>query len=157
MTAVGFEPTQLALVELESTPLDHSGKLSLVWFCLFEPFSFEWLTSEAGSAMNVRLGDPRKTSAKFILISGFPPPPPQKKKQNEIRNSNNHDFSTPGMKIHASPHACVFVLEGSFTLSLSTRAYVFECLRSFPGFLVKACLAGQRKSGIVHPQTASRL
>ena len=30
LTAVGFEPTQLALVELESTPLDHSGKLSLV-------------------------------------------------------------------------------------------------------------------------------
>ncbi len=30
MTAVGFEPTQLALVELESTPLDHSGKLSCV-------------------------------------------------------------------------------------------------------------------------------
>ena len=29
MTAVGFEPTQLALVELEPTPLDHSGKLSL--------------------------------------------------------------------------------------------------------------------------------
>ena len=29
MTAVGFEPTQLALVELETTPLDHSGKLSL--------------------------------------------------------------------------------------------------------------------------------
>ena len=29
VTAVGFEPTQLALVELESTPLDHSGKLSL--------------------------------------------------------------------------------------------------------------------------------
>ena len=28
MTAVGFEPMQLALVELESTPLDHSGKLS---------------------------------------------------------------------------------------------------------------------------------
>ena len=28
MTAVGFESTQLALVELESTPLDHSGKLS---------------------------------------------------------------------------------------------------------------------------------
>ena len=28
MTAVGFEPTQLALVELDSTPLDHSGKLS---------------------------------------------------------------------------------------------------------------------------------
>ena len=29
MTAVGFEPTHLAIVELESTPLDHSGKLSL--------------------------------------------------------------------------------------------------------------------------------
>ena len=29
MTAVGFEPTQLSLVELESTPLDHSGKLSM--------------------------------------------------------------------------------------------------------------------------------
>ena len=28
LTAVGFEPTQLALVELESTPSDHSGKLS---------------------------------------------------------------------------------------------------------------------------------
>ena len=26
---MGFEPTQIALVELESTPLDHSGKLSL--------------------------------------------------------------------------------------------------------------------------------
>ena len=26
MTPVGFEPTQLALVELESTPLDHSAK-----------------------------------------------------------------------------------------------------------------------------------
>ena len=32
MTAVGFEPTQLALVQLESTPLDHSGKLS--WNCV---------------------------------------------------------------------------------------------------------------------------
>ena len=29
LTAVGFEPTQLALVELDSTPLDHSGKLSM--------------------------------------------------------------------------------------------------------------------------------
>ena len=29
MTPVGFEPTQLALVELESTPLDHSSKVSL--------------------------------------------------------------------------------------------------------------------------------
>jgi hypothetical protein len=30
MTPVGFEPTQLALVELESIPLDHSGKVSLL-------------------------------------------------------------------------------------------------------------------------------
>ena len=30
LTPVGFELTQLALVELESTPLDHSGKVSLV-------------------------------------------------------------------------------------------------------------------------------
>ena len=29
VTPVGFEPTQFALVELESTPLDHSGKVSL--------------------------------------------------------------------------------------------------------------------------------
>ena len=28
MTPAGFEPTQLALVELESTSLDHSGKVS---------------------------------------------------------------------------------------------------------------------------------
>ena len=30
MAAVGFEPTQLALVELESTPLDHSGTVLFV-------------------------------------------------------------------------------------------------------------------------------
>ena len=30
VTSVGFEPTQPALVELESTPLDHSGKVSMV-------------------------------------------------------------------------------------------------------------------------------
>ena len=30
MTPVGFEPTQLALGELESTPLDHSGKVTVV-------------------------------------------------------------------------------------------------------------------------------
>jgi hypothetical protein len=29
MTPAGFEPAQLALVELESTPLDHSGKVSM--------------------------------------------------------------------------------------------------------------------------------
>ena len=37
MTPVGFEPTQLALAELESTPLDHSGKVSLSW-CLARAF-----------------------------------------------------------------------------------------------------------------------
>ena len=37
MTAVGFEPTQLALVELESTPLDHSGKLSLAACGIYLP------------------------------------------------------------------------------------------------------------------------
>ena len=31
MTPVGFEPTQFALVELESTPLDRSGKVSTAW------------------------------------------------------------------------------------------------------------------------------
>ena len=30
MTAVGSEPTQFSLVEFESTPLEHSGKLSLL-------------------------------------------------------------------------------------------------------------------------------
>ena len=42
MTAVGFEPTQLALVELESTPLDHSAnclgysfRMHLVSLCFF--------------------------------------------------------------------------------------------------------------------------
>ena len=30
MTPVGFEPTQFSLVELESTPLDQSGKLSML-------------------------------------------------------------------------------------------------------------------------------
>ena len=33
MTPVGFEPTQLALVELESTPSDHSGKVSMLKIC----------------------------------------------------------------------------------------------------------------------------
>ena len=43
MTAVGFEPTQLALVELESTPLDHSGKLSLTLASLSAPVAFSFL------------------------------------------------------------------------------------------------------------------
>ena len=34
LSPVGFEPTQLALVELESTPLDLSGKVSFL--CNFE-------------------------------------------------------------------------------------------------------------------------
>ena len=33
MTPVRFEPTQLALVKLESTPSDHSGKVSLLMLC----------------------------------------------------------------------------------------------------------------------------
>ena len=38
VTPVGFEPTQLALVELESTPLDHSAKLSTaVSLCPYRP------------------------------------------------------------------------------------------------------------------------
>ena len=43
VTPVGFEPTQLALVELESTPLDHSGKVSceLVWPCAIQPLKSE--------------------------------------------------------------------------------------------------------------------
>jgi hypothetical protein len=55
MTPVGFEPTQLALVELESTPLDHSGKVSL-------------LTSEGGLTMNrekaCQASDPAEQGAK---------------------------------------------------------------------------------------------
>ena len=45
MTAVGFEPTQLALVELESTPLDHSGKLScgLVLKKIYSYLNSTWL------------------------------------------------------------------------------------------------------------------
>ena len=31
MTPLGFEPVHFALVELESTPLDHSGKVSAAW------------------------------------------------------------------------------------------------------------------------------
>ena len=55
MTPVGFEPTQLALVELESTPLDHSDKVSL-------------LTSEGELTMNrekaCQASDPAEQGAK---------------------------------------------------------------------------------------------
>ena len=44
VTPVGFEPTQLALVELESTPLDHSGKVS----CCIEAFGLFGAMLEAG-------------------------------------------------------------------------------------------------------------
>ena len=44
MTPVGFEPTQLALVELESTPLDHSGKVS----CCIEAFGLFGAMLKAG-------------------------------------------------------------------------------------------------------------
>ena len=43
MTPVGFEPTQLALVELESTPLDHSGKVS--WKYSTSYFKLHWVES----------------------------------------------------------------------------------------------------------------
>ena len=48
MTPVGFEPTQLALVELESTPLDHSGKVSL------RPFFFTSVYASLTMLCNLR-------------------------------------------------------------------------------------------------------
>ena len=48
MTPVGFEPTQFALVELESTPLDHSGKVSFVsLICRTVMVSHRYLGREA--------------------------------------------------------------------------------------------------------------
>ena len=44
MTPVGFEPRKLALVELESTPLDHSGKVS----CCIEAFGILSAMLKAG-------------------------------------------------------------------------------------------------------------
>ena len=48
MTPVGFEPTQLALVELESTPLDHSGKVSVTAVCHWRARSCLVFPSGAG-------------------------------------------------------------------------------------------------------------
>ena len=55
MTAVGFEPTQLALVELESTPLDHSGKLS-IQFCrdIADNSKHICLPAPGGAALDAR-------------------------------------------------------------------------------------------------------
>ena len=50
LTPVGFEPTQLALVELESTPLDHSGKVSLA-------------TAGCKAIRNVQPG--------FVMVTGY--------------------------------------------------------------------------------------
>ena len=48
LTPVGFEPTQLALVELESTPLDHSGKVSILFsFRHREPHHFHLFHTHA--------------------------------------------------------------------------------------------------------------
>ena len=57
MTAVGFEPTQLELVELESTPLDHSGKLS-------------WKPSAAGCSLQNR--ENSKANVK-VTLAGLEP------------------------------------------------------------------------------------
>ena len=51
MTAVGFEPTQLALVELESTPLDHSGKLSLTLSSLGSLVAFPFFNNVLRSSI----------------------------------------------------------------------------------------------------------
>ena len=51
MTAVGFEPTQLALVELESTPLDHSGKLSLTLSSLSSLVAFSFFNNVLRSSI----------------------------------------------------------------------------------------------------------
>ena len=51
MTAVGFEPTQLALVELESTPLDHSGKLSLTLSSLGSLVAFSFFNNVLRSSI----------------------------------------------------------------------------------------------------------
>ena len=51
VTAVGFGSTQLALVELESTPLDHSGKLSLLRCLLDSTPSFAFLSRTAPTAL----------------------------------------------------------------------------------------------------------
>ena len=63
LTPVGFEPTQLALVELESTPLDHSGKVSI---CL-------------------SLGMPTKKH--FLLFHTHAPTPEQQQQTQEIHHA----------------------------------------------------------------------
>ena len=57
MTAVGFEPTQLALVELESTPLDHSGKLSLTLSSVGSLVPFSFFTQDLRSGILRQLED----------------------------------------------------------------------------------------------------
>ena len=48
LTPVGFEPTRLALVELESTPLDHSGEVSILFnFGHREPHHFHLFHTHA--------------------------------------------------------------------------------------------------------------
>ena len=48
VTPVGFEPTQLALVELESTPLDHSGKVSVRPHFIFMVYTLSMLCNLRG-------------------------------------------------------------------------------------------------------------
>ena len=52
MTAVGFEPAQIALVELESTPLDHSGKVSCYKRPDFRRLLFEIDCDDAGGGIS---------------------------------------------------------------------------------------------------------
>ena len=62
MTPVGFEPTQLALVELESTPLDHSGKVSLIELLLKRCLVCVSQFTSAGSAVRKHTPETRHPS-----------------------------------------------------------------------------------------------
>ena len=80
MTAVGFEPTQLALVELESTPLDHSGKLSLslglALALVYRPRGATWIgrPSSLGPGLtHTQAAAMAKARAKHILEAGLEP------------------------------------------------------------------------------------
>lgn len=55
MTAVGFEPTHLSIVELESTPLDHSGKLSLAEGCRRARHLFSTVAPQGGKSLRLPL------------------------------------------------------------------------------------------------------
>ena len=61
MTPVGFEPTLLTLVELESTPLDHSGKLSMArWFGRHEDTVLDVFLQSGVPCLIVHISKPNK-------------------------------------------------------------------------------------------------